>query len=122
MRPSYRRGAVVRCSSELVRFMRGTRTLLFARGDVDLAQAERLRAAWFAELDEYEPDLVVIDLAQVTFMDVAGLRVVAGVVERQRARGGSVGVSNASPMIMRLLRVTELDARLEALEDLHVQL
>jgi anti-anti-sigma factor len=96
--------------------------VLYARGEVDLAQAARLRAAWFAELDEYEPDLVVIDLAQVTFMDVTGLRVVAGVVERQRARGASVGVSNASPMIMRLLRTTELDARLEVVEDLRVQL
>jgi anti-anti-sigma factor len=101
--------------------MRGTRTLLYARGEVDLAQADRLRAAWFGELDEHEPDLVVIDLAHVTFMDVAGLRVVAGVIERQRARGGSVGISNASPMIMRLLRVTDLDGQVAVVEDAGVQ-
>jgi anti-anti-sigma factor len=102
--------------------MRGTRTLLYARGEVDIAKAGRLRAAWLAELDECEPDLVVIDLAQVTFMDVAGLRVVAAVIEWQRSRGGSVGVSNASPMIMRLLRATELDARVDVLESLGAEL
>jgi anti-anti-sigma factor len=86
--------------------MSGTRTVLYAQGDVDLAQADRLSSAWWGELDECQPDLVVVDLSRVTSMDMAGVRVIAGVIQRQRARGGSVGISNASKMIMWLLRST----------------
>jgi anti-sigma B factor antagonist len=91
---------------------------LSASGDVDLASAQLLRAEWFTAVDEQEPDLVVLDLAEVTFLDMAGLRVIAGVVARQRARGASVGISNASPMILYLLRVTSLADLMDLLEAL----
>jgi anti-anti-sigma regulatory factor len=68
--------------------MYGTRTVLYACGEVDLAQADRLSVAWFAEIDDCQPDLVIIDLSHVTLMDMPGVRLIAGVIERQRARGG----------------------------------
>jgi anti-anti-sigma factor len=100
--------------------MYGTLTLR-SRGDVDLKQADGLRTTWFAALEEEEPDLVVLDLTDVTFMDMSGLRVIADVVGMQRARGGGVGVSNASPMILHLLRVTSLSDLVELIEALQVR-
>jgi anti-sigma B factor antagonist len=97
--------------------MSGTITLHPA-GELDVAQARRLRAEWYAEVDEREPELVIVDLSDVTFVDVAGLRVIAGLLRRQRERGASVAVSNASAMVLYLLQATSLSDLLDDVDAL----
>jgi anti-anti-sigma factor len=87
-------------------------------GELDLAQAALLRPQWLDPIDECEPELVIVDLSQVTFVDVAGLRLIAGLVRRQRARGGSVAVSNASAMVLYLLQATSLSDLLDSVDAL----
>jgi stage II sporulation protein AA (anti-sigma F factor antagonist) len=82
-------------------------------GDVDLAVAEGLRSEWYGLVDERLPDLVIVDLEAVTFMDSQGLSVLAGVAKRQRARGGSVVVCNASAQIAKLMTISGLDRSVE---------
>jgi anti-anti-sigma factor len=87
-------------------------------GELDIAQVERLQPQWFRDVDQGEPELVIVDLSEVSFLDVAGLRVIAGLVRRQRDRGGSVAVSNASAMILYLLQATSLSDLLDDVEAL----
>jgi anti-sigma B factor antagonist len=97
--------------------MSGTMTLHPA-AEFDLAQAGQLRADWYAAVDEREPELVIVDLSDVTFIDVAGLRVIAGLLRRQRERGASVAVSNASAMVLYLLQATSLSELLDDVDAL----
>jgi anti-sigma B factor antagonist len=97
--------------------MSGTITLHPA-GELDLAQAGRLCAEWYALVDEREPELVIVDLSDVTFVDLAGLRVIAGLLQRQRERRASVAVSNASAMVLHLLRATSLSDLLDDVDAL----
>jgi len=54
-------------------------TWVFApQGDVDLARVDSLRDAWYAVVDEWEPEQVVVDLRDVAFMDSSGLSLLAG--------------------------------------------
>jgi anti-sigma B factor antagonist len=78
-------------------------------GDVDIAVAEDLRAAWYAVLDERLPARVVVDLRDVTFMDSSGLSVLAGLARRQQPRGGTVAVCNPSEQIAKIMILTGLD-------------
>jgi anti-anti-sigma factor len=97
--------------------MSGTMTL-HPTGDLDVAQAARLQSEWFPEVDQRRPELVIVDLADVRLLDVAGLRVVAGLVRRQRERGASVAVSNASAMVLHLLQATSLSELLDDVDAL----
>jgi anti-sigma B factor antagonist len=87
-------------------------------GELDIWQAARLESEWFPEVDEREPELVIVDLSQVTFVDITGLRAIAGLVRRQRERGGSVAVSNASAMVLYLLQATSLSDLLDDVDAL----
>jgi anti-anti-sigma factor len=78
-------------------------------GVIDLANAEELRAQWYAVVDEWEPDTVVVDLRDVTFIDSSGLSVLAGLTKRQWAHHGEVSVRNPSPLVVRVLRAVGLD-------------
>lgn len=94
-----------------------SRTLtLRPAGEFDLEQADRLRSEWYPLLDEQQPELVIVDLSDVTVMDVAGLRVISGLVRRQRARDASVAVSNAPARVLYVLNVTSLSDVLDNLE------
>ncbi|HVN10917.1 MAG TPA: STAS domain-containing protein [Kineosporiaceae bacterium] len=95
--------------------MYGTMTLRPV-GDLDVLQADQLRCEWYRLLDEEQPDLVIVDLSDVTFLDSAGLRLISGLVCRQRSRDASVAVSNASANVLHLLRVTSLSDLLDSLE------
>jgi anti-sigma B factor antagonist len=97
--------------------MSGT-MMLRPTGELDIAQAERLQSEWFPEVEQREPELVIVDLSGVSFFDIAGLRVIAGLVRRQRDRGASVAVSNASAVVLHLLRATSLSDLLDDVDAL----
>lgn len=55
-----------------------------------------------------------VDLGGVTEIDARGLGMLAELTRRMRAHGGRVAIVSASPRVQRLLRLTHLDALLEA--------
>jgi anti-sigma B factor antagonist len=77
-------------------------------GEIDVATVGPLREQWLKTIAEHEPDTVVFDLSQVTFLDSMGLGLILGVHRRQRLRGGSVAIINASPIIVKMLQITGL--------------
>jgi anti-anti-sigma factor len=60
---------------------------------------------------------LVFDLRGLTFIDSTGLRAVLAAHERARSRGGRVVVVRGSTAVDRALSLTELDQRLEVIDD-----
>ena len=76
-------------------------------GEVDIAVATRLRPAWLAIADAGRP-VVVVDLCDVTFMDVAGVSLLVALRNRQLAHGGRVHLRRVPAQVSRVLQLTGL--------------
>jgi anti-sigma B factor antagonist len=83
--------------------------VLRPRGEIDIAAVTRLRPTWLALADAGRP-VVVVDLSEVTFMDVVGVGLLAALVNRQHAHGGQVHLRQVPPQVNRLLELTGLTA------------
>jgi anti-anti-sigma factor len=77
------------------------------RGEIDIAAVTRLRPTMLALADAGRP-LVVVDLSDVTFMDVAGVGLLASLWNRQHAHGGSVHLRQVPAQVTRVLQLTGL--------------
>ena len=89
-----------------VRFEPGY-VLVTVAGEVDFATAPGLRKRLFALARAGRP--LVADLDGVSFIDAAGLGVLAGAARRAAWQGGSLRVVCARPQIRRLFGLTGLD-------------
>jgi len=81
------------------------RVLVFVDGEVDLAavaavghELETLREAGWSQM--------VLDLSAVSFMDLAGVRLLLGAFEQADAAGGLFLIATASPQVRRILELT----------------
>jgi len=88
----------------------GTATLVFA-GELDLSAAPAL-ARHLEQTVAQQPARLVLDLTQVTFVDVAAARLLAGATRLQPAAGPPV-LRRAAPEARRILALTGLDALCE---------
>jgi anti-anti-sigma factor len=89
----------VRCEPEYV--------LITLAGEVDFAAVASLRERLFALATRGRP--MVADLDQVSFIDAAGLGVLAGAARRASVYGASLYVVCARRQTRRLFRMTKLD-------------
>jgi anti-anti-sigma factor len=82
------------------------------RGELDLANIHEV------PLDAYasRPDLttVLVDLGELTFCDLSGLRALLNFRRIHEAQGRSVVVVRATPFVWRLMRLCEITDRLES--------
>jgi anti-anti-sigma factor len=95
----------------------GNATVIYVRGEIDIATCERLR-------DAIEPHLgpgqsVILDLSGVEFIDSSGLHVLEQARGQLTADGGSLILRNPSRAAHRLLSVTKTEDLLEADADAH---
>lgn len=81
------------------------------RGELDLSCIDQV------PLDQYaaRPDLttVVIDLGELTFCDLTGLRALLGFARIHEAQGRSVAVVRATPVVRKLMRLCGVTDSLE---------
>jgi anti-anti-sigma factor len=85
-------------------------------GELDIASTESLEQ----ELAAFEGDshgTLVLDLRRVEFIDSTGLRAVIAADERARSAGRRFVVVRGSSAVERLFNVTQLDRRLEIVDD-----
>lgn len=97
----------------LVSFV-GTKTVLRVRGELDLLSAPQLGAILHGVIDRGHHS-VVLDLAELDFMDAAGLSVIAAGIRRLQPYGQSLEIRSPSAMVRRILDITDL-AKLVHLE------
>jgi anti-sigma B factor antagonist len=76
-------------------------------GEIDIAAVNELRPTWLALADTGRP-VVVVDLCDVTFMDVAGVGLLVALRNRQLAHGGRVHLRQVPAQVTRVLQLTGL--------------
>lgn len=85
-------------------------------GEVDLAAVdgveERIRTAITDQ-----PDVLVLDLREVDFLDSSGLRLVLALDREQRDRGARLVVVRGGRRVARVMELTGADRQLEMVDD-----
>jgi anti-sigma B factor antagonist len=84
-----------------------TQAVLNVRGEVDMATVPELGVLVDAVIGQGYKS-VVLDLAELAFMDASGLRVIAGGASRLRSSGGEVVLRSPPPIVQRILDITRL--------------
>jgi anti-sigma B factor antagonist len=84
---------------------------LALRGELDMYSAPLLERE-LGVIAEADPDGIVLDLAELTFMDVSGLRTILDAARNARRERRSFVIENPMPHIIRLLELTAIDQTL----------
>ena len=90
------------------------RTLLTLAGELDAATASYLYNR-LAELEVDGAANVVLDLAQVNFMDSSGIGVIVTAYTRLKRSGGTLTIFSPTSSVRRLLEMTGLSRAMEIL-------
>jgi anti-sigma B factor antagonist len=89
---------------------------LVVSGELDLSSAEELETH-LKQLESSEPDVLVLDLRKLEFMDSTGLRTVIAADARARERGARLVVVRAPDEVDRVFRLTRMDRHLELVDE-----
>jgi anti-sigma B factor antagonist len=81
---------------------------LSLRGELDMSSASVLTRE-LEDVERKHPEEILLDLGQLSFMDVSGLRTILDAARRGRREGISLVISNPMPHIVRLLELTAID-------------
>jgi anti-anti-sigma factor len=91
---------------------RGGAVHVLMSGELDISTATRLEDE-LHRVEAERPRLIVLDLAQLAFMDSTGLRLLITADARAREEGRRLAIVQGSEMVQRVLRLTRLDERLD---------
>jgi anti-anti-sigma factor len=95
---------------------RGARTRVGLAGELDVASAKALHQQ-LEELQAEHPELLVLDLRRLDFMDSSGLREIVTAVRRARADGSKVALVKAHGPIESVLELTRVGEMAETVDD-----
>jgi anti-anti-sigma factor len=90
----------------------GRRWVLRLQGELDLCTRDRLRRAISSALT-HRPQLLVVDLSALGFMDCSGLSVLVWAHQRLAGQESQLLITGAQPIIHRLIHLTGLDTHLQ---------
>jgi anti-sigma B factor antagonist len=85
-------------------------------GELDISTAQRLEDD-LRRIEADRPELIVLDLQRLSFMDSTGLRLLITADSRAREDGRRLAIVQGNEMVMRVMRLTRLDERLHIVED-----
>lgn len=95
----------------------GPAAILSVRGDVDAASAHVLREAVLGAIDD-GPDVVVVDLTQVGYIDSVGLGTLVVSLKRANEQQSRLRLVVTSPQIEKIFKITGLLSSFEIFHDL----
>ena len=95
---------------------RESRTRIALVGELDIASTPRFEEG-LAAVEADTPGVLVLDLRRLEFIDSTGLRAVIAADERARAAGRRLVLVRGPAAVERVFNVTQLDQRLEIVED-----
>lgn len=96
-----------------VRFDSSDGARIELHGELDRATALTLAR----ELLPVEGASIVLDLTDLSFVDVGGLKLILEAARRLRAAGGQLTLANPSPSVRRLLELTAIDQTADVVDE-----
>lgn len=90
----------------------GSRMTAKLSGDIDHHAARELRRELDEMITRCQPELLIIDMENVGFMDSSGVGLILGRLRNVRAYGGEIAVSGASREIAAVIRLSGLSGLL----------
>lgn len=85
-------------------------------GELDIASAPQFEEG-LEKMEAGAPAVLVLDLRKVEFIDSTGLRAVISADERARSGGRRLVIIRGTTAVERVFSVTQLDQRLEIVDD-----
>jgi len=89
---------------------RGDAVIASIRGDIDLHNSPELRSALLQILSKSSPKKLILNLAQVPYMDSSAIAVLVETLQRLRRFGGKLMLTDLQPRVKGLLEIARLDS------------
>jgi anti-anti-sigma factor len=101
---------VLKTSTPLVPSARkdGDTVVVAARGEIDLNNSPELRSELFSILNKHAPRRVILNLAEVPYMDSSAIAVLVETLQKLRKTGGKVCLTNLQPRVQGLIEIARL--------------
>jgi anti-sigma B factor antagonist len=87
----------------------GGAVIAAVRGEIDLHNSPELRTAMLDVLLRSEPKKLVLNLAEVPYMDSSAIAVLVESLQKLRRYGGRIFLTNLQPRVKGLLEIARLD-------------
>lgn len=87
----------------IIHTVQPTRIIVAVNGDLDLKTADPLRESLDTLIDRYRDKDLILDLADVDFVDSSGLGVILGRYRRLAQRGRTVSLAGIRPSVRTVL-------------------
>ena len=95
----------------------GDAVLASLRGEIDLHNSPQVRAALLEMLQSQQPKRLVLNLAQVPYMDSSAIAVLVESLQKIRKLGGKIYLTDLQPRVKGLLEIARLDSIFVVVKD-----
>src|SRR3954463_12701396 len=79
------------------------------RGEIDLHNSPQVRTALLEMLQTYQPSKLVLNLADVPYMDSSAIAVLVEALQKMKKTGGKIYLTNLQSRVAGLLEIARLD-------------
>ena len=90
----------------------GKRITAALKGDIDHHSARHIRQALDEVISLSQPDLLILDMEEVGFMDSSGIGLIIGRMNTLRSFGGDLVIKNARPQLAAVIKLSGLSSLL----------
>src|SRR5919112_6542452 len=111
--------ADLRTASELIPAARqeGDAVVVAVRGEIDLQNSPELRTELLDLLTKHSPQRLVLNLAQVPYMDSSAIAVLVELLQKVRKTGGKVYLTSLQPRVKGLVEIARLGSIFSIVSD-----
>jgi anti-sigma B factor antagonist len=95
---------------------RGEAVHIRLSGELDISTAPKVEDE-LARVEPNRPDLIILDLSRLGFMDSTGLRLLIAADTRARQEGRRLTIVKGPESVQRVFRITRLEERLEIVDE-----
>ncbi len=91
-------------------------TMLKLRGEIDLSESPTVRIA-LLDMSKQKPQRLVVDLAEVAYMDSSGVATLIEALQQQRKHQGRMILCGLQPKVRSIFEIARLDLVFEIVDD-----